>query len=293
MKYLVILSNTFPDSNFIKDELEYFNKFDQILYYPKPINSFNEAVNISNIKLIITNMDNPWEHFRRNSNIKQFLERMKIFFLRDFWCEVLKIFRKKYHNKENANLILNIKELVNYILAAQDYYEQIIKDFNLKKISIEDEFVFYSYRFHVHSYTAVLLKLKFPKSIAISRAHGYDLYEYRSDDYYIPLRSETIRKLEQVFFISQDGEKYMKKLYPKFISKYKVSYLGTEDLGKQDWSPSKTMRILSCSRISKEKRIELFLNLFEQLKMKVIWTHIGDGDDMEELQNIACGGYGR
>lgn len=47
-KILVVLSNIYPDVNFLKTESKHFDKFNKIFYFEKVIGEYKDTIEISN-----------------------------------------------------------------------------------------------------------------------------------------------------------------------------------------------------------------------------------------------------
>lgn len=120
----------------------------------------------------------------------------------------------------------------------------------------------------------------------ISRFHGDgDLWKDQKTDGYIPLRKYLTNSLSAAILISNKGETYFRKLYPK--CKTLVFPLGSTDNGISSKSTDGVIRIVSCSNVYPLKRVDL---IFESLKkieqVKIEWTHIGGGPSFDDLRNL-------
>lgn len=155
--------------------------------------------------------------------------------------------------------------------------------------------LFYSYWFMDQAYLATLLRNRYAdnrKTQAISRAHGYDLYDYRNKANYIPFRRETISALDVVYPCSQDGTDYLVSKYPFSKGKIRTSYLGTMEYGvQQDINRIHDVcHIATCSNLIPLKRVHLVAEALALLKREGIanisWTCIGDGPEQEKIEAI-------
>lgn len=130
---------------------------------------------------------------------------------------------------------------------------------------------------------------------ALSRAHGYDLYEERNGAGYLPFREEINDGLDAIYFISEDGRRY-------FCEKYAFSKRGAEKLvarlGTSNGDgiakavvPKESVCIVSCSSVISVKRLDLVIGLVARLcgslGGRVRWVHIGDGKMMGEMARLA------
>ena len=139
---------------------------------------------------------------------------------------------------------------------------------------------------------AIWLKKLFKnnKVTCITRAHGYDLYEYRNKLNYLPFREYIFENIDCVYCCSKNGEDYLKNKYPQYISKITHSYLGTNDNGIHNYTNESENIIVSCSIMDPIKRIDLLIDSLAILKETEVifkWYHIGDGVMYEELKNKA------
>ncbi len=273
MKKLVILSNTFPDDNFIRSEIEAFKDFDKIVSVQVPMNE-NKSMQIINESVI---------HYLYNeklNNTSKFEKIIKVIFNPMFYKELF-IERKKIFTK---NFILLMKNIFAF-LGLIDNYSTNIKEFLIEnEFTKEDEIVFYAYRMHKHMGAAYLLHKEFPNSIVIARGHGYDVYEYRWDTNYIVFQKQMLNKMDLILSISKEGKKYINEHYGINKDKILVSYLGTKDCGIQEYKKTNYLRVISCSRIDPLKRIDLIHEAVINTNVNIEWIHIGGGKLFESYK---------
>ena len=157
--------------------------------------------------------------------------------------------------------------------------------------------ILYSYWFD-HTATALAhIRRELPGAKAISRAHGYDIYEEYYYPYYWPYRRETLQALDAVFFASDAGRNYYRERYPEFASKYETAHLGTRDPGFVSRSSSDgVFRIVSCAHIVPVKRLDLLLDgvaaaSHMRPEQKFEWVHFGDGADRKLLARRMVGKF--
>lgn len=193
--------------------------------------------------------------------------------------------------REVSKLIKNRKFTISKLISLIIFLTRANYEFNKLKKHLSREFLvnstIYSYRFEYQPYVAIKIKKHFDvNSKIISRAHGYDLYEYRNKNNYIPLREYILENVDEVFPCSQDGSEYLRKEYPAYENKISTRYLGTVDNGISPVANKKI--IVSCSRVLEVKRIEKIINalcILENSKIK--WIHYGDGPLLDQMQNLA------
>ena len=68
-----------------------------------------------------------------------------------------------------------------------------------------EEFLFYSYWLYEVAFEAIYLKKQFPASPTVSRCHGYDLYERRHANGYLPYRRYLLNGMDRIFPIAESG----------------------------------------------------------------------------------------
>lgn len=175
-------------------------------------------------------------------------------------------------------------------------YQQCI-DVVRGELDCKKEYMFYSYWFFDTALLASRLKTKFEKEYNIhfvTRAHGYDLYEYRNIFSYFPFRYQIFENVDGVFPCSNNGEKYLKKHYPGFAEKITTSYLGTGDYGIRDINYQKNeISIVTCSNLIPLKRIDRLpgvLKMLEEKGYQIKWTCFGDGKMAEDIKK-SCRKY--
>lgn len=184
-----------------------------------------------------------------------------------------------------------IMKLLIYL--SRSYYEasRINKWLKENKVYNEEEKgVMYSYRFEYQPYVALLIKNRLPNYKVIARGHGFDLYEERRVEKYIPLREFLLEKLDKTVMIAQHGVDYLTKNYSTYSDKIVLYRLGTLDRGLAIIPNSlKTIRIVSCSTVTPVKRLHLLIEALTKVKdVQVHWDHYGDGVLMTQIKKMAA-----
>lgn len=197
---------------------------------------------------------------------------------KNIWNEIFYIFKSKKH------IFKKIKKMIWFWNRSIEKYFQI--EFYIRKNQIDlQQLVVYSYWMAEHAYIASKLKIKFKEIKAISRCHGYDLYEYRNEISYIPFRKQIFENVDYIIPISSDGYSYITSKYRE-LNKNKVhtSFLGTKDYGCNLEYKNDNLKIVSCSNLVDVKRVELIIKaLIDITEFEVEWIHYGDGPEKEKL----------
>lgn len=267
MKRLYLFPYFYPYTTFrecfLEDEIKYLaQEFDEIYLVPyfcdKTIREYP-----ANCKLIPSNVTYP-EKRRFSFNRKTFVPFLKELFR----YEVLKSPRKVWR------LVFECFHL-NYMLNSKK-----IKDI---LCSLTSQDVLYFYWGYGYNSLAILQNCK---AKVVSRFHGWgDLWEDEYDGF-LPFRKLITANLDAVVTISSKGYNFMKNRYP--YAKTFLFPLGSDDYGLcNDKSNSDSVRILSCSMVYPLKRVDLiFRSLLKLEDLKIKWTHIGGGVDLEKVRNL-------
>ncbi len=152
--------------------------------------------------------------------------------------------------------------------------------------------IFYTYWYGISTLGISIHKQKYPKLKVITRAHGYDLYNYRYNPPYIPFQKACLQNLKKVFFISNNGKKYFLSKYPNFSHIFETERLGVMPPKGLNCHFDKCIyRIVSCSYLTPVKRIDLLVRALiimakNKSEEKFEWVHFGGGPLLESLQKL-------
>lgn len=261
----VLLAFHYPylrDENFIDLEITYLkNKFERVIVVPteKP----NE--NPSYI------LDEGIECYPiQNFSDKTF----KLYVLRNLPLNLM--FLIKHGKLKKMDLIFLMRACIVY-----NY---------LKRLDIGDDVVFYSFWCDYMVLGSLFYKLNTPnKNISvISRAHGYDLYEERNPNKYLPFRKYIVENMDGLFPCSIDGKDYLIKKYGK-NDKIETRYLGTSlyKAKRREITPNEKFHIVTCSNIVQIKRLDKLIDalnvLDEKYGKEMKWTCIGTGELLNQI----------
>ena len=141
------------------------------------------------------------------------------------------------------------------------------------------------------AYAAALIKRRFPNVICVSRAHSSEIDVVRNPVAVCQMKKFIYRYLDCIYFVSEWGKRNFSDIMSGYHiaagEKCVVSRLGVEKRNERNnpGSSDDIFRILTCSRVVKLKRLDLLVKAFGEISdLKIEWTHIGDGPDMERIK---------
>jgi len=131
----------------------------------------------------------------------------------------------------------------------------------------------------------------------IARSHRVDLYKYAIPGNHMPYRHRFHPYVDCYYSISDDGKGYLESHYGLPSDKVRVHRLGVPDKGGAlDRTKFKgdEVRLISVSYAKKVKRIDRIIDALSILNsrhpdLSLSWTHIGGGDELENLKDYAVG----
>lgn len=270
---LILLTNFFPYGSgepYLETEVKYYDDFFDKVYVcslqlrPKDLESCRKL---------------PSEKFKilpipKAANIVYLLYAFRVLGDKNLYRELWKLVGE--HR-------LNFKRIVQlFVYLSRSYYE-VGKIRNWLKtegvLHGQSKGALYAYRFEYQPYAALILKRSLPNYSILARGHGFDLYEFRHEGGYIPLREFLLDNLDYTVMIAKNGINYLSEKYPAHMSNVVLSRLGTIDYGLGPVPPKNgPIRIVSCSTIDNIKRVELIVEALAQIKdVAVVWDHYGDG----------------
>lgn len=153
------------------------------------------------------------------------------------------------------------------------------------KIKHTDNIVFYSYWFEEWAVVLSELKRKVKIDSFISRAHGFDIYEERRKDGFIPFRQFQLEMVDKVYCASKASMAYLKSKYPKFADKISYSHLGVHDHGINPYLKTDKFTFVSCSNVIPLKQVLLIPEILKSLGLNIRWIHFGDGEEFNKLKD--------
>lgn len=275
MDYLILLNRKFPYKSgeaFLENEIdEIACAFDKVLIYPSDVTGLDKQTRIVNSKNVVVRVLESVENKKRQ--IKYAFDWPKYIGL----CTSKGLIRKSIEGY--------------FLAAAYSQADKIVADLERFNITTDDRVFVYSYWLYINAKVACIIKDYFKgrktSVVAFSRAHRFDIYEENRKFGYLPQREELLSELDCVYACSDNGADYLKTKYPRFAEKIFTSYLGTYDHGIEQHAKTDTLRIVSCSRLSRVKRVHLIVDALAILKEKGVsieWTHIGGGELYKKIE---------
>jgi glycosyltransferase involved in cell wall biosynthesis len=138
--------------------------------------------------------------------------------------------------------------------------------------------VFYDYWLVNSTLALSRLRRRGIVSRAVARAHGFDLYDDRSESGAVPFRAFNVASLDRVFAVSAHGLSYLAERHPAAGQKLVLSRLGVPEqptTTPTDLDPRPL--IVSCAGLKPVKRVQILPQVLERIGRAVRWVHFGDG----------------
>jgi N-acetyl sugar amidotransferase len=281
MKILFLHTNSYPfgkNEPLLDKQMNLFKKKFDYIY----IISSDESLEISYTTPSNVITKNVVLEFDYRQKLKSLLLLFKKNVLKE-----LKLIKTEYNQPLT---ISRLKVLLNsYTIGYKykDFLSEIIRNESLE----HEELFFHSYWCTDAVIGFTLLKDEFPAIKIYTRMHAYDLYFERHIPEYLPFRKLIGKKIDKIFFISEQGKDYFleKVKLPDNPSKFIVNRLGVfNDTDIIETTKNKPFTLISCSSLIPLKRVHLIieiLTLIDDIPIK--WIHIGTGELENELKTFA------
>lgn len=212
--------------------------------------------------------------------------------------DILKLFFKTtisvaYKNEKvflskDANCKPMMKEALSYITRAK-----LLAEWIQNNIDIDSTDIFYTYWNSYATLALSMLKEKKQNMKLVTRMHGYDLYDERTNFGRQYFKSYIDEKINKICFISEHGyEFYRSKYGSEDDNKYIVCNIGVRAAGSIPAKSGKDITdnvytVASCSSVIPLKRVELIVEALEQIdETKIRWTHIGTGSEYDKIKKL-------
>lgn len=271
-KQLLILSSTFPvDSNdvFLEKELPFLKvQFRNILIVPTDVeheafSSYTE----DGVQFEIRTFPCTFSAYCRSVFSKQFLHVVR---------EIILL------NKQKRLTLFKLKVLLKAHCKAVQ-----IAQFTNKLLNSSLPTVGYSYWGDTSAVALGYLKRIKPQIETVARFHGWDLYEERALEAYLPLRTATWRSLDFLVPISQHGVDYLKaKDGAGSPHNFRLAYLGVSKAKKfPEYTVDSCVQLISVINTSEVKRLDRLISVVNYLNTRINlkWTLVGIPHENLEL----------
>ena len=207
----------------------------------------------------------------------------KIFLILGNLRSVTRVLLTEFRGCDNSlfflkNIILWLVNIANSIKLSKS----ITSTCKSRESEISDP-IFYSFWMNQWALALSILKMKAKIKAFIFRCNGIDIYDERRNGNYMPFKKFNYKYTSLVVPNSSTSADYLvaKGIYPEKISTY---YLGTKDFGIGLFDPTHKFTMISCGRISPEKRTHLIVEILQHIVFPIKWVHIGG--KKEELDKI-------
>lgn len=279
-KTLLIINGYFPferGEDYLENEMKYIDNFDEYIMCPILVygdNTFIKNYHIPNCLQII----NPIK-----KSILRFFKCVFFILVHSFfYLEIIDMIRSK--KMTCSSFVI----LVRTTIKSTNVFFELKEKLGKKK----SEVTLYSYWMAEPAVICVLLKKYSNIDIrkTVTRCHRFDVYEYANKQHYLPYRKFIFANIDAIYPISNDSYDYLEEKYKCFVhGKMQIQRLGTEDGRECCVKKNQVLRLVSCSWLRPVKRVGLIVKALISLKIPVEWTHYGDGEEMEKLQEMANG----
>lgn len=274
-KTIAIFTEKFPyegSEPFLENEIKIASRDHDIIVFPR-ISKINTTIQRdlpSNVKVVHL-VDSEFDLGGRRVFLKNLFFNIKLLAI-----EVFKTGRF-------LPFFYRGRELFAFINKSQSLSEKIIQYFTENKL---EHVIYYSYWMNEWSLALCIAKVREKKISFVIRLHGYDIFDNRHPNNYLPFRYTNYKYAVRVFVASEHAIKYLKGLN-MFPEKITYSPICTFDYGIGIPGKSNNLVILSCSRVIPLKRVHLIPLILEKLNCQVKWIHIGNGPEIKKVMSFA------
>lgn len=273
MKTLYLFTEKFPYKGgepFLETEIHYLSAaFDKVIVYP--LTGHGTAL-----------LEVPTNIEVRNFNTNQPVYLRKLL-LKHGWVIakwfLIEFIKSPHRFKYITQFRWNFKRIVGLLNNAA-----LFKTHH-SKLTTQNS-TFYSYWFNDWASMLSIAKQLGLKGKFVSRTHGFDFDEQQQARGYHPFRYVELPKFDKVFQVSEYGQNYISKRFPR-AKNIEVSKLGVTEKGTNPISLDKLFHIVSCSNFVPLKRVHLIVEILSHLSIPFHWTHFGAGKGMEEAEEKA------
>lgn len=285
MAKLILATESFPygkgEKTFILPEIERLKKYFEIVIISHASRELLEEGIYGSVP-----EDIEVVHFERPKlSVPDKLKALIFLFIdRDGRREIKEILQKKANSRERFYQSLA-------------FFAQALSDQDkLRKsgiLSAGEPIIYYSFWYTYFCYSAVreCRGRKYDNVRLLTRVHGIDLYQERISGGRQPFRHQMEKRLAAIIFACDYAREYYRTqiLEKRDESLLHVCKLGTEkETIPGEYLRTKAWQLVSCSNVIPLKRVPLIIDALALLdNEKIHWTHIGDGEQMQYVEEYA------
>jgi glycosyltransferase involved in cell wall biosynthesis len=274
---VLIITNNYPylpGEEFFEEEVKYWSEKNNVRVIILPLNSQGERrVVPSDVKVL---------ELKSTSKIEKALYLLPGIFSFTFFKEVSFLIKQQSFNASKLySLIKSCGKIALYIAKI----EKIIKS--------EQVDLVYTYWNTEASYACASIKNNGKLRALVTRLHGYDIYEERSLNKYIPSKRQFLEKYDKLYVISEQAKRYLIQNYRVNQGLIELARLGVNISPHQTLiTDQNTFHLLSVSYCAPVKRLDKVIDALALMAPKsngltLKWTHIGGGELLAELSYLA------
>lgn len=222
----------------------------------------------------------------RQSSLEKLFSLIRFLGERDCYIEIASILA------DRKKILPRIYRALMFGTAAETFYRRLKKKISLTK---DTRALFYFYWFDYKCFGLTMHRRRFPQIKIVARTHGYELYDERELYGRQFFKPQTDAGLERLIFAAQFARDYYLKRYRLTGGdKYPLYRLGVPGRGvtgaarRAGYHDGGEFLLLSCSDTSRVKRVDRIIEgLSAVTAVKVHWVHIGGGENLSGLQELA------
>lgn len=281
MKNLIILTERFPyegGEQFLETEIAYWENtlFDKVYILPK-INKGDLRCWPESVALI-----------DKESSTGKLAYLLLAIVNSMFYKELFYILRSRAPKFWLGDIVTALKATAVVVRESRELKKALLPYLGKSEITI------YSYWNDASFYAACILKKEGLVKRVVSRAHGFDLYENRKRNGYMPIKRQYAKGHDGVYLLSVGAVDYYHKTYGAKLNDLNVARLGVKVSPKLPLfeRSSDSVSVLSISYCVEVKQIHktmeaLSLYAAANQNLKIEWVHIGGGPLYEILKKCA------
>lgn len=150
------------------------------------------------------------------------------------------------------------------------------------------EACFYDYWFENTTLALAILRAAGDISLAVARAHRFDLYDEEWPAGRVPFRDFKLKQLDAVYPVSDFGREYLIRRAPWAAERVHVQRLGVQRRPLPDPRPDADIPlVVSCGTLLPRKRFDLVPEVLERCGRPLRWVHFGNGPDASRVRAAA------